>query len=49
MEVENETGSIMVGKRADLIFTKAIPSLAYLFYSFGENNIDKVMINGTFI
>jgi imidazolonepropionase len=49
MEVENETGSIMIGKRADLIFTKAIPSLAYLFYSFGENNIDKVMVNGRFI
>jgi imidazolonepropionase len=46
MEVENETGSIMIGKRADLIFTKKIPSLAYLFYNFSMNNIDKVMIKG---
>lgn len=46
MEVENELGSITVGKKANLIFTKPIPSLAYLPYSFGTNLIDKVMING---
>ncbi len=46
MEVEQETGSIMIGKRADLIFTKKIPSINYLFYSFSMNNIDKVMIKG---
>ncbi len=49
MEVEKETGSIMVGKRADLIFTKKIPSIAYLFYNFSMNNIDKVMINGSWV
>lgn len=49
MELENEVGSIVVGKKANLIFTKPIPSLAYLPYSFGSNNIDKVMINGAII
>jgi imidazolonepropionase len=49
MEVEKEVGSITVGKKANLIFTKPIPSLAYLPYSFGTNLIDKVMINGEFI
>lgn len=49
MEVENETGSIAVGKKANLIFTKPIPSLAYLPYSFGSDLIDKVMIKGEFI
>lgn len=49
MEVENQVGSIMKGKRANLIFTKPIPSLAYLPYSFGTNNINKVMINGAFV
>ncbi len=49
MEVENEVGSITVGKKANLIFTKPIPSLAYLPYSFGENLVDKVMINGEFV
>ena len=49
MELENEVGSIAVGKKANLIFTKPISSLAYLPYSFGTSLIDKVMINGEFI
>lgn len=49
MELEKETGSITIGKKANLIFTKAIPSLAYLPYSFGSNLISKVMIAGEFI
>lgn len=49
MQLENEVGSITVGKRANLLFTQPIPSLAYLPYSFGSNLIDKVMINGQFI
>ena len=49
MELGNDLGSITVGKKANLIFTKPIPSLAYLPYSFGTNLIDKVMINGNFI
>ena len=49
MELGNELGSITIGKKANLIFTKPIPSLAYLPYSFGNNLIDKVMINGKFI
>jgi len=49
MELADEVGSITVGKRANLIFTHPIPSLAYLPYSFGTNLIKKVMINGQFI
>jgi imidazolonepropionase len=49
MELQNEVGSIMAGKKANLIFTKQIPSLAYLPYAFASNLIDKVMINGEFI
>ena len=49
MELQNEVGSITVGKKANLIFTKPIPSLAYLPYSFGTNLVDKVMINGEII
>jgi imidazolonepropionase len=49
MELGNEVGSITVGKKANLIFTKPIPSLAYIPYSFGSNLIDKVMIGGEFI
>jgi len=39
-------GSITFGKRANIILTKAMPSLAYLSYIFGSNLIDKVLING---
>ncbi len=49
MGLGDELGSITVGKRANLIFTKPVPSIAYLPYSFGNNCIDKVMINGIFI
>jgi imidazolonepropionase len=49
MEVAHEVGSIAVGKKANLIFTKPIPSLAYIPYSFGTNLINKIMINGIFI
>jgi imidazolonepropionase len=48
MEVNGELGSITIGKKANLIFTKKMPSLSYLPYSFGENLIDKVMIKGVF-
>jgi len=49
MEVAGELGSITVGKQANLIFTRAIPSLAYLPYAFGSNLIDRVMIRGEFL
>lgn len=49
MQVENEVGSITIGKKANLIFTKKIPSLAYIPYAFGGNHIDRVMVNGNFI
>jgi imidazolonepropionase len=48
MNLEQEVGSITVGKRANLIFTRPIPSLAYLPYAFGSNLIDRVMIGGVF-
>lgn len=48
MEINADYGSITIGKKANLIFTKPIPSLAYLPYNFGSNLIDKVMINGEF-
>lgn len=49
MECGHELGSITIGKKANLIFTKPIPSLAYLPYAFGSNLVDKVMIRGEFI
>ena len=49
MELQHELGSITVGKKANFILTKPIPSLAYIPYSFGSNLIDKVMIRGEWL
>jgi len=46
MELEKELGSISIGKKANLIMTKKIPSLAYIPYDFGNSVVDKVFING---
>ena len=48
MELQQEVGSIRSGKKANLIITKPIPSLAYLPYAFGSNLIENVIINGKF-
>jgi imidazolonepropionase len=47
MGSERELGSIAFGKRASLIITKPVPSLAYLPYAFGNDHIDTVLIDGT--
>ncbi|WP_121354959.1 imidazolonepropionase [Flavisolibacter nicotianae] len=46
MELGDRVGSISVGKKANLILTKPVPSLAYLPYAFGSNLVDKVLVNG---
>jgi len=48
MGISKTHGSICKGKKANLIFTKPIPSYGYLPYAFGSNTIDKVMLNGDF-
>jgi imidazolonepropionase len=49
LELEQETGSITKGKKAHLIFTKPVPSIAYLPYAFGSNLVSRVMVNGRFV
>lgn len=44
MGVENELGSIAIGKKANLIITKTVNSLASLPYSFGNNPVERVII-----
>ena len=46
MEVQDKAGSITPGKKANLIVTKPMPSISYLPYAFGSNNIEKVMLMG---
>jgi imidazolonepropionase len=46
MELQNELGSIAIGKIANVMITKAIPSLAFLPYSFGSQSIEMVILKG---
>jgi imidazolonepropionase len=46
MELSGDYGSIAVGKKANLLITKPMPSIAYLPYSFGESLVDQVILNG---
>jgi imidazolonepropionase len=46
MEISESYGSIAVGKKANLFITKPMPSIAYLPYSFGESQVDTVILNG---
>lgn len=49
MGLSETHGSITVGKKANLIITKKIPSYGYLPYSFGSNCIDDVILNGKIV
>jgi imidazolonepropionase len=46
LQLQNRCGSIRSGKRADLIITRPIPSLAYLPYAFGDSCVEQVLIGG---
>lgn len=46
MGLAHEVGSLTVGKRANLIITRPVPSLAYLPYAFGSDHLDTVLIDG---
>jgi imidazolonepropionase len=49
MGLTESHGTISIGKKANIIITKEIPSLAYLPYAFGKNNLDTVLINGKIV
>ncbi len=46
MGVQEELGSIAVGKKANLIITKPISTYAFLPYAYGSNKVEQVIING---
>ena len=49
MELQAELGTIAAGKRANLIITRPAPSLAYIPYDYGNNPVERLMINGKVI
>lgn len=46
MGIEQQYGSITRGKKANLIITKPMAHYAELMYNFGDDPIEKVIING---
>ncbi|MFV7234897.1 imidazolonepropionase [Flavobacterium sp. ZB4R12] len=46
MGISDTHGSITIGKKANLIITKPIPSYYQLPYAFGSNLIDTVLVEG---
>lgn len=46
MGIEKELGSIAVGKKANVFITKEIPTYQFMPYSYGNNKVEKVIING---
>lgn len=46
LQLADEVGSIGIGKKANFILTKPIPSLAFIPYAFSSDPIDQVWING---
>jgi imidazolonepropionase len=49
MGLENELGSIAIGKKANIFITKEIPTIQYMPYAFGSNKVEKVILNGKLI
>ncbi|MBU1014153.1 MAG: imidazolonepropionase [Bacteroidetes bacterium] len=46
MGVEEELGTIAVGKKANLFISKEIPSIEFMPYAYGSNKVESMIING---
>ena len=46
MGVEEELGTIAVGKKANVFITKEIPSIEFMPYYYGSNKVETVILNG---
>lgn len=46
LELQDEVGSIGIGKKANFLITNAIPTLAFIPYAFSSDHIDEVWVNG---
>lgn len=46
MGVQDNLGSIAVGKTANIFITKRIPTYSFMPYAYGSNKVDTVIING---
>lgn len=46
MGVQEELGSIAIGKKANLFITHPIPGIEFMPYAYGSNKVDTVILNG---
>ncbi len=46
LELSEALGTIAVGKLANVIITKPMPSVAYIPYDYGNNPVEQLLING---
>ncbi len=49
MDVADSLGSIAIGKKANVFITVPISSYPYLPYSFGDNKVETVILNGELV
>jgi len=49
MDLSRELGTIAAGKRANVFITKPIPTIEFMPYSFGDNKVATVILNGKII
>ncbi len=46
MDLQEDLGTISLGKKANLFITKRIPSYEFMPYAYGSNKVETVIING---
>lgn len=49
MGLSEDMGSIAVGKQANVFITKPIPTYSFMPYSYGDNKVETVILNGKVI
>ncbi len=49
MGLQEELGSIAVGKKANVFITREIPSIEYMPYAYGSNKVETVILGGKVI
>ncbi len=45
MGLSGGSGAIRRGEKANVIITKEMPCVEYIYYSFGENNVERTILN----
>lgn len=49
MGLEQELGSIAIGKKANVFITKRIPTFAFMPYAYGSNKVETTILNGEIV